>query len=58
MLREGVAAKIWAQIWDFDICVGGGPAPQERFWYIDLLEFSQNAHSMIEVSEFLFVILF
>ena len=24
MLREGVAAKIWAQIWDFDICVGGG----------------------------------
>ena len=57
MLREGVAAKIWAQIWGFGNLVGGG-APQERFWYIDLLEFLQNAHSVIELSEFLFVILF
>ena len=56
MLRKGVAAKIWTKIWDSGNLVGG--APQERFWYINFLEFSQFVLPVIELSNFGLVILF
>ena len=59
MLRKGVAAKIWTKIWDSGVLVGGGRLLRRVFGTSIFSNFPKmHTHSVIEVSEFLFVILF
>ena len=57
MLRGGVATILDSRS-GILASRSGGPARQDPILDIDLLDFSQFADSVIEVSEFLFVILF